>query len=70
MHLNAIRYLGIGLGEFNIFIALCNLMYSLQPLNERDMTGHLVRRDIKGILITRWIRVALTWNHQSIPSSA
>ena len=51
VYLNAIRHLGIGVYEFNILIDLCNLMYSLQPLNERDMTGHPVRRDIKGILL-------------------
>ena len=49
VYLNATHDFGIGVDEFNIFTDLCSLMYGLQPLNERDVTCHLVRRDIKGI---------------------
>ena len=53
VYFNATHDLGIGVDEFSIFTDLYSLLYGLQLLNERDMTCHLVHRDIKGILITR-----------------
>ena len=63
VYLNTTCDLGIDVDEVNIFTALYILMYGLQLLNKCDITCHLIRRAIKGILITCRIHAELTRDH-------